>query len=446
MRICGLGKLLLLLTLLPLAPLPAGAQSATPSEASALLAASNDHTAYTLSPDGRQKAKTLARIHTATHFLGAAWGILSLFLILQLGIAARMRNVAVNLSKNRWAQGFTFTFEFLLLITLLGLPLELYQHHVSLGYGLSVQSWASWFGDQAKGFALTLLFGFLGVMLLFRLIRKFPRRWWLWLWFPTMAFTILAIFATPYVIDPLFNKFEPLAQSNPALVAQLERVVARGKGIHIAPERMFLMKASSKMTTLNAYVTGFGASKRVIIWDTSISKGTPDEISFIFGHEMGHYVLGHIVLGVAFSFLFILLSFFLGFHLFQMLLHRFGKQWRVHAQDNWAALVVFVLVLSVINFFGEPIENSFSRMEEHAADVYGQEAVHSVIADPQTTAQAAFQLLGENSFSDPDPSPLVEFWTYSHPAIWRRAAFARHYNPWTAGEKPKYFDKDQPPR
>jgi Zn-dependent protease with chaperone function len=430
----------LLLALLTLAPISVSAET-TPTEAAAIAAANNDHTAYTLSADKLAKAQALYRVRVALEFGGVLWGILVLFLILQLGVAARMRNFAVNISKNRWAQGFTFFFLFLLLTTLLSLPLEMYGQHVRTAYGLSVQHWGSWFGDQGKSFALAFAFGGLGVMLLFFLIRKFPRRWWLWLWFPTMAFALLAIFASPYIIDPLFNKFEPLSQTNPELVKQLERVVAKGKGIDIPPERMFLMKASDKVTTLNAYVTGFGSSKRVVVWDTSIAKGTPDEILFIFGHEMGHYVLGHIVKGILFAFVFILVSFFLGFHFFQFLLRRCGKRWGIAGQDDWAALVVFVLVLSVISFLGDPIDNSFSRAQEHAADVFGQEVIHGIVANPQATGQAAFQLLGDNSLVDPNPSPFVEFWTGSHPPIWFRAAFAKHYDPWAPDAQPKYFPK-----
>ncbi len=432
--------LLLLFAILALTPVAARA-STTPTEAAAIAAADQDHSAYTLPPDKLAKARHLSIVGTLAHFGGALWGIVSILLILELGIAARIRNVAYNVTKNRWGQCFLFFLLFLILSTLLDLPLTLYEHHVSTAYGLSVQHWGSWFGDQAKAFALTYLMGGLLVMLLFYLIRKFPRRWWLVLWFPVMLFTIIGIFITPYVIDPLFNKFEPLEKTNPALVAQLEQVVAKGKGIQIPPDRMFLMKASDKVTTLNAYVTGFGASKRVVVWDTSIAKATPDEILFIFGHEMGHYVLGHIVTGILFSFVYILVAFFLGFHLFQYLLRRFGARWRIPAQDNWAALYVFVLVLSVIGFFGEPIQSAFSRAHEHAADVYGEEVVHGIVANPQAAGQQAFQLLGENGFADPDPNPLVEFWTGSHPPIWFRAAFARHYNPWAPEAQPKYFPK-----
>ena len=433
--------LLTLLLLLPFAaPRTLPAQATTTTEAAADTTAQADHTAYTLAPADLAKAVTLEHTRTFLHFAEALWGILTLWLILEWRIAARMRNFATNLTKNRWAQCYLFLLQFMVLTTLLSLPFDLYHHHNSVAYGLSVQHWGSWFGDQLKTFALVYVIGGLLVMLLFWIIRKFPRRWWLVLWFPVMALSILGVFLAP-TVNKLFDKFDPLEQTNPALVAQLERVVARGKGISIPPDRMFLMHASDKVTTLNAYVTGFGASKRVVVWDTSIAKGTPGEILFIFGHEMGHYVLGHIVSSILFSFVIILASFFLGFHFFQFLLRRYGQQWRVHSQDNWAALVVFLLVLSVIGFFTEPIDNTFSRMHEHAADVYGQEAVHGIVQDPQATAQQAFDLLGQSSYDDPNPNAFVVFWTYSHPSIAYRAAFARAYNPWAPGAQPKYFSK-----
>ena len=432
--------LLFLFALLPLTAIPAHA-APTPTEAAAIAAAAQDHTTYSLPPDKLAKAQHLEAISTFTHFGSTFWSVLTLFLILQLGIAARIRNVANNLSKNRWAQCFIFFLLFLILSTILDLPISLYAHHVQLQYGLSVQHWGSWLGDQLKSFLITYIIGGFLVMLLFWRIRRSPKMWWLQMAVLSMIFVVLGIFITPYVIDPLFNKFEPLQQSNPALVAQLEKVVARGNGINISPDRMFLMKASDKVTTLNAYVTGFGASKRVVVWDTSIAKATPDEVLFIFGHEMGHYVLGHIVRGLLFSFVLILVSFYVGFLIFQWLLRRFGKQWRILTQDNWAALYVFVLVLTVLGFFGEPIGNAYSRSQEHAADVYGEEVVQGIVANPQATGEAAFQLLGENSFDDPNPDSLVEFWTGSHPPIWFRAAFAKDYKPFAPGNQPKYFKK-----
>jgi Zn-dependent protease with chaperone function len=147
------------------------------------------------------------------------------------------------------------------------------------------------------------------------------------------------------------------------------------------------------------------------------------------------------VQGLLFGFAISLVGLLIGFYLFQWMLRRYGKRWRVPAQENWAALVVLLFVLSLLGVPAEPIANTFSRQQEHAADVFGQEAVHGIVADPQATAQAAFQLLGENSYADPFPSPLLEFWTYSHPAVGFRAAFAKHYDPWVLGAAPKYFKK-----
>ena len=416
------------------------AQTPTDTSSSAQAHAPQSKPAYSLPPEKLQKAIAYSRIRVILDFVDSGWGILQLILLLALGIAARMRNFAVNISKNRWAQGFLFTFLFLFVTTLLGLPLDMYGHHTSVVYGQSVQGWGSWFWDQTKGFLLAFVFGGLFVMLLFWVIRKSPARWWFWFWIPAMLAVLFGVFISPVLIDPLFNKFEPLAKSNQALVDRLEQVVQRG-GINIPPERMYLMKASEKVTTLNAYVTGYGASKRVVVWDNSIAKATPDEISFIFGHEMGHYVLNHIPSTLAFLGVLLLIEFYLGYRGVQWLIRRYGDKWRVPSQNDWAALVVFMLVLSVLSFFSEPIVNGFSRMHEHEADVYGQEAIHGIVADPQATAQQSFQLLGEMSLTDPNPSPFVEFWTFGHPSVSSRAAFAAAYNPWAPGQHPRYFSK-----
>ena len=102
---------------------------------------------------------------------------------------------------------------------------------------------------------------------------------------------------------------------------------------------------------------------------------------------------------------------------------------------------MLLLAFSLFGLVSEPIQNTFSRHDEHAADVYGQEAIHGLVADPQAAAQGAFDVLGTTSFADPNPSPFYEFWTGSHPAIGRRAAFAKAYDPWAPGMEPKYFKK-----
>ncbi|WP_260735567.1 M48 family metallopeptidase [Tunturiibacter lichenicola] len=416
----------------------ARAQGPTATEALAFREAAQNRTAYVLPPEKLKLAKELFRARTTLHFLGEGWGILQLILVLALGVPARMRDGVERLTKSRWAQCFAFVFLLLLLITLLNAPLRAYRHHVAVAYGLSVQGWGSWVGDQAKSFLLAWLVGGLLVMVLFWVIGRSPKHWWFWFWIPTMAAVLFGVFLSPILVDPLFDKFEPLQQRDPALVAQLERVVARS-GVSLPPERMFFMRASSKVTSMNAYVTGFGPSKRLVLWDTTIAGATPDELAGVFGHELGHYALHHIVLGLLFSAVGLLVGFFVGQRMTWWLLRRYGARWRIRSQNDWACLAVLVLVLNVLSFVSEPFDNAVSRSIEHAADVYGQEAIHGIVADPQTTTQQGFQKLGENSLDDPTPHPFVEFWMDSHPSTASRAAFAAAYNPWTAGQHPKYF-------
>jgi STE24 endopeptidase len=425
-----------------------GCATETPAEHAANLYAAHELAAapphgnlpdYSLSPSDLAKAQHLSTVHELLHFGDEAWNILSLLLLLGFGAITWMRDTAVNLSTNRWAQGYVFLFLYILAATLLSLPIDLYAQHLSLQYGLSVQSWPSWFGDQAKSFALTWIIGGLLLMLLFWIIRKLPRSWWFAFWCVSIPIVLFGIFAAPY-IEPIFFKYQPLEKTNPALVAQLEQVVEKGH-MNIPPERMFLMKASAKLTTINADVEGFGASKRVVVWDTTLAKMTPDEIVFVFGHESGHYVLGHIVNTVLFTFAILLVTLYLGYLFVQWALKKFGARWGVTSQNDWAALAILLLAFSLFGTALEPVENAYSRMHEHAADVYGQEAIHGLVPDPQTTAVNAFDVLGKTSFADPNPNPLYEFWTYSHPSIGRRAAFAKAYNPWLPGMEPKYFKK-----
>jgi STE24 endopeptidase len=416
----------------------ARAHGETEAEAQAFRNAAQDRMAYVLPPEKLKLAKELFRARTTLHFLGEGWGILQLVLLLALRVPARMRDAAESLTKSRWGQCFTFVFLFLLLITLLNAPLRIYGHHIAVIYGLSVQGWGSWVGDQGKSFLLAWLVGGLLVMVLFWVIGRSPRHWWFWFWIPTMIAVLFGVFLSPILVDPLFDKFEPLQQRDPALVAQLEKVVARS-GVSLPPDRMFFMRASNKVTSMNAYVTGFGPSKRLVLWDTTIAAATPDELAGVFGHELGHYVLHHIVFGLLFSAVGLLFGFFVGQRMTWWLLRRYGARWRVRSQNDWACLAVLVLVLNVLSFVSEPFDNAVSRSIEHAADVYGQEVIHGIVADPQTTTQQGFQKLGENSLDDPTPHPFVEFWMYSHPSIASRAAFAAAYNPWTAGQHPKYF-------
>jgi Zn-dependent protease with chaperone function len=245
------------------------------------------------------------------------------------------------------------------------------------------------------------------------------------------------IFVTPLVIDPLFHQFEPLAASHPELVTSIERLAARA-GVPIPPERMFLMKASEKTNQVNAYVTGLGASKRVVIWDTTIQKSTADEALFIIGHELGHYVLGHVSKGFFYSALGILAALFLMYCGLHWALDNWAADWKLYGPNDLAVLAVLLLLLQGLTFISSPIVNGISRMQEHAADVYGLELIHGIVPNSEEVAAHSFQVLGELDLSDPNPPSFITFWLYSHPPLADRLVFAHTYDPWSKGESPKY--------
>jgi len=121
------------------------------------------------------------------------------------------------------------------------------------------------------------------------------------------------------------------------------------------------------------------------------------------------------------------------------LIARFGTVWRASTLSDWAGIVVLAFALSVVSTLGEPLINAYSRAMEHDADVYGQEAVHGIIAQPQSVGQQSFAVLGQNALDDPTQHPVFEWWFDTHPTIRFRAAFARAYDPWGVMEQPKYF-------
>ncbi len=391
---------------------------------------------YTLPPDKLAKAIHLYHVRTLAHFGDTAWMILALWQLVRWGAGARIRDWAARSSEKTWVQGFLVAPVWLLILSVLGLPVAVMMHRVNLEYGISIEGWGMWLADFAKGTALTLVFGSLALGALYALMRH-SRWWWVWFWLLAVPVEVASVWAVPVLVDPLFNHFSPLAQADPALVPQLERVAERG-GLSIPPSRMFVMDASQRYTAPNAYVTGFGGSKRIVVWDTTIKNVPQDEILAVYGHEQGHYVLEHIQKGIVFSAALMLLGLWMMDWLMRWLVRRYGAQWRIAAIDDWASLGLLLLVITVLGFLAEPIGNAFSRWEEHQADVYGQEVIHGLVPDAQGATVRSFQRLGEMWLDVPDPNPFVVFWTYSHPPTAEREAFAVAYDPWGTGEKPKY--------
>ncbi len=394
---------------------------------------------YTLAPPQAALAHHLALLRLALHFGVELAALAVLILLLESGLAQRVAHAITQRLSRPWLQTALFAAALLLLLNLcVLLPADATSHSALLRAGISIQSWPGWLRDQSITTLLMLLVGTPILVFARWLLVRSPRRAWLWFWLASIPVILAAALVLPQIVEPLFDHFSPLAATHPELVRQFERVVAR-TGTHIPPQRMFLMQASVKVNGLNAYVSGLGPTQRIVVWDTTADRMPTDEILFILAHESGHYVLHHLLWGLTLGIFGTLALLWLTMKLAASLLRWRGRRWRVASLTSLPGMVVVLLALVLLEIVSEPIGNSISRAFEHQADVYAQEALHGIVPDPQATAVAAFQQLGQAWLEDPHPAPCVVFWTYDHPSIQSRASFAAHYDPWTKGNHPRYF-------
>ncbi|MGH9712014.1 MAG: M48 family metallopeptidase [Candidatus Acidiferrales bacterium] len=418
-------------------PAPVSNASPTQTTPPAPLPPEKRITAYTLPPGLYRKAHALGQIACWFLLANVFYSLLVLWLMLKWRLAPKFRDWAERAGSARVLQAAIFAPLFVLTFDVFMLPTAVLRHWVTVKFGLSIQRWPSWIWDWTKGQMIAVVLSTLLVWLLYAVIRRSLRRWWFYFWLVSLPLLLLAIFLTPVVIDPMFHKFVPLSEKDPALAAGLERMVQRA-GENIPVGRMFWMGASEKSTTLNAYVTGIGASKRIVVWDTTVAKMTTPQIVAVAGHEMGHYVLHHIWEGVTFGAVLLFVFFYFGFRCIGGMLNRWGSIWKIRGVDDWASLPALLLLLTLFDFCTTPIESAFSRYLEHQADQYSLEVTHGLTPDSGQVAAQAFQILGEVDLSDPAPNPVAIFLFYDHPPIPDRIRFCLTYDPWSKGESPEF--------
>ena len=392
---------------------------------------------YTLSPAQEVQAIAYARARHELYFFDVAYSLLLLILLLQFRVAIKFREIAARAGNNSFVQTIVFVPLLLLTIDVLSLPTAIWSHRLALKYQQSIEGWGSWLVDWLKGEAVEVAIGVVLVWILYAVIRRSPRRWWLFFWVAALPLIILGAIAEPLIVEPLFFKFTPLASSQPHLAQRIESVVKRA-GLEIPQDRMFVMNASSKLKSVNAYASGLGATKRVVVWDTSLMRMTEDEILFVFGHEMGHYVLGHVRNGILFSCGVLLIFLYLAYRILQWMLARWRGSWGIRGADDLASLPVLILLATVFSFLFTPVSNAYSRHLEHQADQYGLEVIDGLVPNAPVVAAHAFQVLGEVDLEEPNPSPAVKFWFYNHPPLDERMRFAQTYDPWSQGKSPEF--------
>lgn len=373
-------------------------------------------------PENRAYWTTRVVLEIAALLYGIAAGLFLLF----SGGSARIRDVAQARGRNRYLRTLIYFALYSAAMFVLFLPLAVYSGWVlERQYDLTSQSLGGWLGDELKGLLVSIVFlGGTGlVALAYRAIERYPRRWWLWLAVGSIPVVVVSTLIQPVLIDPVFNKFEPLKDE------QLrQRIVALAAEAGIPGRNVYEVDKSKQTKKYNAYVNGFGASQRIVLWDTILEGMEDDELLFVMGHEMGHYRLGHIWKGIAF---FSVLAFgvFFGCGVFMTwATRRFGARWGFRDLHDLASMPLFAIALSLAGLVAQPAVNAYSRAIEREADTFGLEVTRL-----NDAAARAFIKLAAQNKSNPEPPRVLEWFQYSHPPVVQRVSHALIYRPWESG-------------
>jgi STE24 endopeptidase len=376
-------------------------------------------------PEPTEQAMAWYRFGNLRFVIYTLLGLLIPGAILVTGASARLRDWTRKLARKPALALLSFLAAYALIVFVVELPFAIWASYMQPhAFGLSEQSFGKWFGDQLKNLMLGILALWLFVPGTLWFVRKSPERWWIWasLAAVPIAFTIVLI--TPVFIDPLFNDFGPM--KDPALEAE---ILALAERAGIEGSRVFEVDKSVDTNTVNAYVTGLGATKRIVLWDTIIAKLDRDALLVVMGHEMGHYVLGHVVNSMILLALGIPLSLW-AFHVVaRRLIARHRARFGFDSIADVAALPLFALLISAFAFLITPVANLWSRHQEHESDRFALELTH----DNEACARA-FVELARSNLGNPRPGMLFVIWRASHPTLGDRIDFCNEYRPWETGE------------
>jgi STE24 endopeptidase len=358
-----------------------------------------------------------AKARSDAYFEGGYWLILWDFLcasaisllLLNLRWSARMRALAQRVTRFRWLQSLLYWAQYLLAITVLGFPLEFYENFVrEHKYGLATQTFGPWMGDELKGFMVNLVLGGIAVVVLFAIVRKLPKTWWIWGSVAMIVLLVCAVAIGPVYVQPIFNKIKRL--DDPKVTVPILRM-AHANGI--STNDVYEIDASRQTTRMSANVSGFGSTMRITLNDNLLRRGSPEEIQSVMGHEMGHYVMNHVTKLLLFLAVVTVLSFAYLRWALGWTLARWGDRWQIHEIGDPAVLPLVALLAGILFFVLTPLLNTEIRTHEKEADMFGLNASRL----PDGFAQAAIHL-GE--YRKMRPGPVEEFLFFDHPSGYNR--------------------------
>ena len=352
------------------------------------------------------------RARSDAYFEGGYWlqlwsSLYSLFtlgLLLSLGWSARMRDVARRLTTRRPLQTLIYWVQFVLYVSVVGFPLTVYSgFYREHQYGLATQTFGPWLGEQLIGLAVTLVLGGVGMIVLYGVLRRVGRAWWLWATGVVVVFQAFGALIAPVFIAPLFNTYTPLTD---ARVREPILRMARANGINV--DAVYVVDQSRQTTRVSANVSGLLGTTRISLNDNLLRRASLEEIEMVMGHEMGHFVLNHVVKNLLALSLLIAIGLALSARAFERLRQRWPR-WGIESSADIAGLPLLASLLTVYLSTVTPLTNTLIRTSEYEADLFGLNASRQ----PDGFANVTLKL-GE--YRKLSPGPIEEFLFFDHPS------------------------------
>ncbi len=370
----------------------------------------------------RQRALRYNRTREWLVLIGMAWTGLISALALVTGFSAWLRDRATRIAPRRLGPPVPYALAAAVLSTLASLPLSYYGgYRLEHRYGLSNQARRAWFGEQLKAFGVGLALELPLIQGVYWIIGRYPRRWWAILSGLTVPLTVVLANLAPVLILPLFNKFEPLRDR-----ALAERIKALAAGQGVTVSEVLQMDMSRQTKKANAFFTGVGNTKRIVLADTLLDEFTPDEVEIVLAHELAHQVHRDLWKLIGLGALTTTATSYAVHRLAGPLMARFGRRFGLRAEQgvrDVAALPLLALLLGAGSLVLTPLQNAISRgFVEHPADRYALD-----LTGKREAFVSAMEKLGRMNLADPSPPALVKWLLYSHPPLAERIEFGRTY-------------------
>jgi STE24 endopeptidase len=347
---------------------------------------------------------------------GALISVATSWIMLRLGWSARWSGWAGRVTQRAGLRAGLYAIPYTLAGFVLVLPWAIYTGFIrEHQYGLSNQSFGEWAGDQGLQLIIGVIVTALLLMGLFAVIRRSPKRWWLWGTGVMTLFLVIGVAVAPVFITPLFNTYKPMPPG-----PLRDQILAMARAHDVPADNVYVFDASKQTKRISANVSGLGPTIRISLNDNLLNRTSPAEVKAVMGHELGHYVLNHVARLIVLLSAMLLFVFFMLWWLTPRVLARRGERWGVREVSDPAVTPVFAAIASVLFLLLTPVTNTLIRVNESEADAFGLD----VAREPDGFALTAMKL---SEYRKIEPSPLEEAIFFDHPSGRTRVRMAMEW-------------------